>query len=418
MPAVALQAEDRLPLHDVEQVQAQHRAAHAVEDRERRRGEVGQTQREVVLRVARLQQRAREHVHHRLRGAVRSAPEDAADRVQVLLGHAQLDHPAQHLEVLELIVVVDRLVVAREREAERAVVDVCVGVADAGRAGGVGEAVAAVASEQALDRQQLQPARVVRGAELLERAPVGMQPLEQRESRRSLGLGQTFEQLGKVLGHRPDAIVRAARVRPRKESLMTAPSAIALPRRDVLADVLPGARVRDAVLVLSGALLTALFAQISIEVPGSPVPITGQTLAVGLVGATLGARRGASSLGLYALLGLFLPFYADGESGWDVIWGASGGYIVGFIVAAGVIGWLAERGADRRVVLAFLAFVAGQLIVFAFGLAGLKISVGETWEWTLHNGFVVFIFGGVVKAVIGAIALPSAWHLVRRFEKR
>jgi biotin transport system substrate-specific component len=192
-------------------------------------------------------------------------------------------------------------------------------------------------------------------------------------------------------------------------------TATALPRRTVLADVIPA---RDAVLVSCGALLTALFAQISINVPPSPVPITGQTLAVGLVGATLGARRGASSLALYALLGLFLPFYADGGSGWDVIWGASGGYIVGFIVAAGVIGWLAEHGADRRVVLAFLAFVAGQLVIFAFGLVGLKIAVGETWGWTIHNGFAIFIVGGLVKALIGAVALPSAWRLVRRFERR
>jgi biotin transport system substrate-specific component len=199
---------------------------------------------------------------------------------------------------------------------------------------------------------------------------------------------------------------------------MSAPSAIALPRHAVLADALPGARVRDAVLVLSGALLTALFAQISIDVPPSPVPITGQTLAVGLVGATLGAKRGASSLLLYAVLGLFMPFYADGESGWDIIWGASGGYIIGFIFAAGAVGWLAERGADRRWLTAFLAFVVGQLIVFAFGLAGLKISVGETWSWTIHNGFTLFIFGGIVKAVIGAVALPSAWRLVRKFERR
>ena len=194
-------------------------------------------------------------------------------------------------------------------------------------------------------------------------------------------------------------------------------SAAALPRYPVLADALPGARVRDAVLVVGGALLTALFAQIAIDVPPSPVPITGQTLAVGLVGATLGARRGASSLGLYALLGLFLPFYADGESGWDVVWGASGGYIVGFIFAAGAIGWLAEHGADRRVVLTFLAFVAGQLVIFAFGLAGLKIAVGESWGWTIHNGFSIFIVGGLVKALVGAVALPSAWGLVRRFER-
>jgi biotin transport system substrate-specific component len=195
-------------------------------------------------------------------------------------------------------------------------------------------------------------------------------------------------------------------------------AADALDRRAVLADVIPGARVRDAVLVVSGALLTALFAQISIHVPGSPVPITGQTLAVGLVGATLGMRRGMASLGLYAVLGLFLPFYADGESGWDVVWGASGGYIIGFVFAAGFIGWMAEHGADRNVFLAFLAFVGGQLLIFAFGLAGLKIAVGESWSWTIHNGFTIFIFGGLVKAAIGAVALPGAWRLVRRFERR
>jgi biotin transport system substrate-specific component len=138
---------------------------------------------------------------------------------------------------------------------------------------------------------------------------------------------------------------------------------------------------------------------------------------VGLVGATLGLRRGASSLALSMLLGLFLPFYADGESGWDVVWGASGGYIIGFVFAAGFIGWLAEHGADRNVVLAFVAFVGGQLVIFAFGLAGLKISVEESWGWTIHNGFSIFIVGGLVKAAIGALVLPSAWGLVRRFER-
>jgi biotin transport system substrate-specific component len=193
-------------------------------------------------------------------------------------------------------------------------------------------------------------------------------------------------------------------------------SATTLPRRAVLADAIPQARVRDATLVLAGALLTALFAQIAIDVPPSPVPVTGQTLAVGLVGATLGARRGASALALYAILGLFLPFYAEGDSGWHVIWGASGGYIVGFVFAAGAIGWLAERGADRKALAAFAAFVVGQLIVFAFGLAGLKIAVGESWSWTIHNGFTIFIVGGLIKALVGALALPSAWRLVRRFE--
>jgi biotin transport system substrate-specific component len=191
----------------------------------------------------------------------------------------------------------------------------------------------------------------------------------------------------------------------------------ALPRGTVLADVLPGARVRDVVLVVSGALLTALFAQISIKWGASPVPITGQTLAVGLVGATLGMRRGASSLALYVVLGLFMPFYADGESGWHVVWGASGGYLIGFVLAAAFVGWMAEHGADRSPLLAFLTFVVGQLIIFVPGLIGLKIAVDESWGWTIHNGFTIFIVGGLVKAAIGAIALPSAWSLVRRVER-
>jgi biotin transport system substrate-specific component len=186
----------------------------------------------------------------------------------------------------------------------------------------------------------------------------------------------------------------------------------------VLADAIPGARVRDVALVLAGALLTALLAQVAFTIPPSPVPVTGQTLAVGLVGATLGARRGAAALGLYLLLGLVLPFYADGASGWDVVWGPSGGYLVGFVIAAGVIGGLAERGADRKALAAFAAFCAGQLIVFAFGLAGLKLATDQDWGWVVHNGFTIFIVGGLMKAAIGAAVLPSAWALVRRAERK
>jgi biotin transport system substrate-specific component len=195
---------------------------------------------------------------------------------------------------------------------------------------------------------------------------------------------------------------------------ITAPQ---LPARPVLADALPGSRaVVDTVAVLAGAGLTAMLAQVAFTIPPSPVPVTGQTLAVGLVGATLGARRGMASLGLYALLGLLLPIYAEGAHGWSVVWGASGGYLVGFVFAAGAIGWLAERGADRRVLATFAAFVAGQLIVFAFGLAGLKLAVGQSWGWTIHNGFSIFIVGGIMKALIGAATLPSAWRLVRRWD--
>jgi len=178
-----------------------------------------------------------------------------------------------------------------------------------------------------------------------------------------------------------------------------------------------GARARSAALVLGGALFTALCAQVAIHVPPSPVPVTGQTLAVVLVGSTLGARRGSAALALYLLLGLALPFYADGNSGWSVVWGPSGGYLVGFVVAAGVIGRLAERGADRKVATAFASFVAGQAIVFAFGVAGLKLATDQDWGWTIHNGFTVFIVGGLIKAAVAAVALPSAWRLVRRVDR-
>lgn len=198
---------------------------------------------------------------------------------------------------------------------------------------------------------------------------------------------------------------------------MPSQTALALPRQGVLADALPEARVRDATLVLAGALFTALMAQIEVHVPGSPVPVTGQTLAVGLVGACLGSRRGVAALALYFLMGLALPFYADGSHGWHVVWGPTGGYLIGFILAAGAIGWLAERGADRKILMAFIAFVVGQLIVFVPGLIGLKLAVDESWGWTVHNGFEIFIVGGLAKAAVGAAVLPSAWRLARKLDK-
>jgi biotin transport system substrate-specific component len=190
------------------------------------------------------------------------------------------------------------------------------------------------------------------------------------------------------------------------------------PRAGVLADALPGARVRDLALVLGGAGLTSLLAQVSVNIPPSPVPVTGQTLAVGIVGATLGMRRGAASLLLYLLLGLVLPVYADAESGWHILWGPNGGYILGFVLAAAAIGRLAEAGQDRKVATAALAFIVGQLIVFVPGLIGLKIAAGQDWGWTIHYGFSIFIVGGLIKAAIGAAVLPSAWRLVRRFERQ
>src|SRR5437867_419069 len=89
---------------------------------------------------------------------------------------------------------------------------------------------------------------------------------------------------------------------------------------------------------------------------------------------------------------------ADVLPGAHVVWSASGGYLIGFVFAAAFVGWMAEHGADRSALLAFVTFVVGQLIIFVPGLVVLKISVGESWGWTVHNGFSIFIVGGLIKA--------------------
>jgi biotin transport system substrate-specific component len=195
-------------------------------------------------------------------------------------------------------------------------------------------------------------------------------------------------------------------------------STLALPRRAVLADAIPGDRVRDAALILTGALFMAVMAQIAIPVPGSPVPITGQTLGVVLCGATLGANRGVTSMLLYVAMGLFLPVYSDGGSGFEHLWGATGGYIIGFVLATYAVGWLAERGADRRVAVAFASFVVGQLIVFGIGVPWLKVWADGSWANAIHDGFTIFIVGGLVKAAVAAAIVPGAWRFVRKLEER
>ncbi|MDQ8043911.1 MAG: biotin transporter BioY [Solirubrobacteraceae bacterium] len=189
-------------------------------------------------------------------------------------------------------------------------------------------------------------------------------------------------------------------------------NAPALGRPTVLADAIPGARTRDIALVVGGALFTALMAQLVI--PMTPVPMTGQTLAIGLVGASLGLRRGLASIALYVALGFVFPFYAEGSSGISHLWGATGGYIWGFIAAAAIVGWMAEHGADRKISLAFATFVIAQLVIFVPGVVVLQLVTHLSWSAAIHSGFTVFIVGGLVKAAVGAAVLPGVWHAVNR----
>jgi biotin transport system substrate-specific component len=181
--------------------------------------------------------------------------------------------------------------------------------------------------------------------------------------------------------------------------------------RDVLADLLPASRVRDIALVLGGAALTGLAAQLSVPVPGSPVPVTGQTFAALLVGTTLGASRGLFSLALYALLGLAgVPWFAGGASGATVTFG----YILGMLLAATVVGALARRGADRSVLRMAGAMLLGEAIIYAVGVPYLAFSADMSFSAAVAAGLTPFLIGDALKAALAMGALPTAWKLVRR----
>jgi biotin transport system substrate-specific component len=171
-------------------------------------------------------------------------------------------------------------------------------------------------------------------------------------------------------------------------------------------------RIRDLLLVVTGCLFVAGMAQVRISLPFTPVPITGQTFAILLVGASLGSRRGAASLALYILLGsLGLPFFAGGASGLSALLGPTGGYLVGFVVAAFLVGLMAARGLDRNVPGALLAFLAGEIVIYLFGVAWLSVYLG-IWP-AIVAGFLPFLVGDAIKLVAAGLALPAAWALVK-----
>lgn len=188
--------------------------------------------------------------------------------------------------------------------------------------------------------------------------------------------------------------------------------------RPTLADrLLSRSLASDIVLVTAGAGLTAVAAQVAI--PLHPVPITMQTLAVLLVGSTLGASRGALSMVLYAVLGLVgLPVYSDATSGAAVLFGSTGGYIVGFIFAAALTGALAQRDWDKKFLGAALSFLGGTVVTFAFGLVWLGAVTQASLEQVLAWGLYPFIIGGVIKAGIAAAVIPSTWKLADRIAAR
>ncbi|MFU8841490.1 MAG: biotin transporter BioY [Nitriliruptoraceae bacterium] len=187
-------------------------------------------------------------------------------------------------------------------------------------------------------------------------------------------------------------------------SAIPAPTAIAPGR--VLADLVPGARVRDAGLVAAFAALIGLSAQIAVPLPFTPVPVTGQTFAVLLGAAALGAGRAGLGAALYLALGL------AGVPWFTATGGASFGYIVGFVAAAVVIGGLARRGHDRTVLRTAGLMVVGNLVIYAFGVTGLALFLGVGLVPATVLGAVPFLLGDAVKIALAAALLPTAWKLV------
>lgn len=206
---------------------------------------------------------------------------------------------------------------------------------------------------------------------------------------------------------------------------MTASVPDALPgRRPVLADALVhrSSLAIDAALVLTGALLVALLAQVEIPLP--IVPITGQTLGVLVVGAALGARRGAAALTAYLLAGLAgAPVFAGFTGTLAAVATPSFGFILGFIPAAFLAGRFAERAWDRRPYLAMLGFVAASVVPFLVGvpymayILNVVMGAGMDLPAILSAGVTPFIAGGLVKAAIAAVVIPVAWRAVRRVDE-
>ncbi|MGW1158031.1 biotin transporter BioY [Streptomyces sp. NPDC002519] len=181
---------------------------------------------------------------------------------------------------------------------------------------------------------------------------------------------------------------------------------------EVLADLLPASRARDVVLVAGGAALTGLAAQLSVPVPGSPVPVTGQTFAALLVGTALGARRGFLSLALYALAGVAgVPWFAGGGSGATT---PSFGYVLGMLLASVVVGALARRGADRSVLRTAGAMLLGEAIIYAVGVPYLALATGMSATAAIAAGLTPFLIGDALKAALAMGLLPTAWKLVRK----
>ena len=180
----------------------------------------------------------------------------------------------------------------------------------------------------------------------------------------------------------------------------------------VLSDLLPGALVRDVALVLGGAAFVGLSAQVAIPVPGTPVPVTGQTFAVLRTGAALGWRRAVPSMLVYLLVGMAgVPWFTGGGSGTGA---PTLGYVAGFVLAAALVGALAARGGDRTPARTALTMLLGTLVIYLVGVPYLAAALDTGLGDAVARGMRPFLLGDALKVALAAGLLPAAWTLVRR----
>jgi biotin transport system substrate-specific component len=173
--------------------------------------------------------------------------------------------------------------------------------------------------------------------------------------------------------------------------------------------------VVHSVAALAGSLLVAALAQLSIRLPFTPVPITGQTLGVLLVGASLGPAWGAGSMLLYLAEGAVgLPFYAEGNHGVSLLnlSSATGGYLWGFVLAAAAVGWLSRLGWDRSIGSSIGAMLIGEIVLYAVGVPWLVVALNLPLEEGLELGLYPFVIGDTLKLLTAAALVPGAWALM------
>lgn len=179
--------------------------------------------------------------------------------------------------------------------------------------------------------------------------------------------------------------------------------------------IIPRSFVGDVVLVLAGVLLTTLSAQV--QIPTTPVPFTFQTFAVLVIGATYGATRGAITMGSYAVLGLLgVPVFADWSAGPQVIFGATGGFIFGFIFAAALTGRLAELNWSSHYVKMFASFALGSVVIYSLGIPVLAMTAFGSDLVAATIFMLPYLVWDSVKALLAAAIIPSAWLLVKKIK--